>query len=113
MGLVSREAGKAAKRDGRWADADTQRNQGRERGRADAIGGLSWCLCVLSEAGVGTLSLVRGGMGRVSREAAKAAKRDGRWADADTQRKRSREGEGRAAVGTGGWVNDPLTWLGT
>jgi hypothetical protein len=91
MGRVSREAAKDAKRDGCWADADTQRNQGRERGRADAIGYRSWCLCVLSEAGVRTMSRVRGGMGLVSREAAKDAKKDGGWVGADTQRQQGRE----------------------
>ena len=71
------------------AHAKTQRRKG---GRADVIGGLSWRLCVLSEAGVRTMSRVRAGMGRVSREAAKDAKRDGRWAGADTQRKQGCEG---------------------
>jgi hypothetical protein len=61
---------------------------------------LAVCLGVLSEAGVRTMSRVRGGMGLVSREAAKDAKKDWRWVGADTQRKQSREGEGRAGVGT-------------
>ncbi len=33
MGLVSREDAKAAKRDGRWVGADTQRKQSREGGK--------------------------------------------------------------------------------
>ena len=40
MGRASREAAKAAKRDGRWADADTQRNQGRKVGVACGSGNL-------------------------------------------------------------------------
>jgi hypothetical protein len=69
-----KKVGNGLSEGGQLAHAKTQRSKG---GRADVIGGLSWCLCVLSEAGVRTMSRVRGGMGLVSREAAKDAKKDG------------------------------------
>jgi hypothetical protein len=51
-----------------------------KRGRADALLFRSWRLCVLSEAGVRTTCRFWGGMGSVSREAAKARRRLGfRW----------------------------------
>jgi hypothetical protein len=85
---VSELGGEPLTRRGQLAHAKTQRRKG---GRARGHFLRSWRLCVLSEAGVRTMSRVRGGMGLVSREAAKDAKKDGGWIGADTQRQQGRE----------------------